>query len=344
MPDLPFVSIIVPCYNEQATIGLLLRSIYYQDYPLNRLEVVIADGMSTDHTREQIGRVMEELPELAILLVDNPRRVIPSGLNQALQAAKGEIIVRLDAHCIPQPDYVRLSVDTLLARRGENVGGVWEIRPGAPGWLAYSIASAASHRLGVGDARYRYTNKAAAVDTVPFGAYRRILIDKIGLYDETLLSNEDYEFNARIRQSGGVIWLDPRIRSQYFARANLASLAQQYWRYGYWKLRMLMRYPKTLRWRQALPPLFILVLGSLAILGILSPLYWALGGALLILYVLVLAGAGLVSAIQNRVPLLLIGLPLSISTMHFAWGMGFLWSLVTLPFVRSTVHPADRLK
>jgi succinoglycan biosynthesis protein ExoA len=344
MPDLPFVSVIVPCFNEQATIVSLLRSIYAQDYPLKNLEVIIADGMSTDRTREEIHKAIHELPDLAIRLVDNHRRVIPSALNRALEAAKGEIIVRLDAHCIPDPAYIRLSVDVLSAGVGDNVGGIWEIQPGGPGWMAESIARAASHRLGIGDASYRYASQPAAVDTVPFGAYHRRLIERIGPYDETLLSNEDYEFNARIRQSGGVVWLDPRIRSQYFARADLGGLARQYWRYGYWKLRMLRRYPKTLRWRQALPPLFLLGLAGLALSGFLVPFSWKLGCVVLVFYLLVLICAGLGKAIQHRKPALLPGLPLAIMTMHFTWGAGFLWSLASLPFDHSGSRATDRLK
>ena len=126
--------------------------------------------------------------------------------------------------------------------------------------MAQSIAAAASHPLGVGDALYRHASKASQVDTVPFGAFKRELLALVGFFDESLLTNEDYEFNTRIRKSGGTIWLDPAIRSVYFARPTLAALARQYSRYGFWKWRMLRRYPETLRWRQGLPPLFVLSL------------------------------------------------------------------------------------
>jgi len=325
---LPFVSIIVPCYNEQRTIRLLLDAIYQQSYPRSAIEVVLADGMSQDATRAKVAAFQQDNPDLAVRVVDNPRRSIPAGLNCALAAAKGEVIVRLDAHSVPVNSYVQRCVDALQAGAGENVGGVWEIRPGGSGWQARAIAVAAAHRLGVGDALYRYTTQAGFVDTVPFGAFRRDTIDRIGGFDESLLSNEDYEFNARLRQSGGRVWLDPQIRSVYFARATLSDLARQYFRYGYWKLRMLRRYPGTLRWRQALPPLFVFSLIALALLAIgFAPARWLLGAELVVYLAALVAGTARASN-RNGGGWLLVGVPLAILTMHLFWGAGFLWSMI----------------
>lgn len=325
MPD---VSIIVPCYNEEATIRLLLEALAAQSYPSARMEVVIADGLSSDGTREQIARFQREKPELAVRVVDNSERNISAGLNVALRAAQGELIVRLDAHSAPAVDYVERCVEALRAGDGDNVGGVWQIQPGGPGWVAEAIAAAAAHPLGVGDARYRVGGGAQAVDTVPFGAYRRSLAEQIGFYDETLLTNEDYEFNVRVRQAGGVVWMDPKIRSRYFARASLGALARQYWRYGYWKARMLKRYPHTARWRQLLPPVFVL---SVVILALLAPFVaaarWLLGLGLGV-YALALLLGGAAAAVQKRKPALLAGVPLAIAVMHFAWGGAFLWSIL----------------
>ena len=250
----PSVSIIVPCYNEQATIRSLLDAILAQNYPHSRMNVIIADGLSQDNTLAVIADFQREHPDLSVFVIPNARRTIPSSLNLAIKSAQGEIIGRLDAHSIPIPEYVERCVQTLEEGKGSCVGGLWTIRPGGNGWIARSIAAAAAHPLGVGDAMYRLEAKPGAVDTVPFGAFRRTLIEKIGGFDETLLTNEDYEFNTRVRRSGGVVWLNPQIRSTYVARASLADLAKQYWRYGYWKFIMLSRYPGTIRWRQALTP------------------------------------------------------------------------------------------
>lgn len=328
----PKVSIVIPCYNEQFTIRPLLEALREQTFPRSKMEVIISDGMSTDNTRAEIAAFQKKFHDLNVRVVENTRRSIPSAVNRAIEESRGEIIVRLDAHSKPYPDYVKNCVKALEAKRGDNVGGVWEIRAGAKTWIAESIAVAAAHPLGVGDALYRHAQQAAEVDTVPFGSFKRTLIKKVGLFDETLLTNEDYEFNARVRKAGGRIWLDPSIRSIYFARSTLLELARQYWRYGFWKWRMLRRYPHTLRWRQALPPLFVLSLLGLLLLSILFPIakYFLLVEILLYFFVCLLAG------IQARVRLkksfLSLGLPLAIPVMHLSWGSGLLWSMLASGF------------
>jgi len=284
--------------------------------------------MSTDGTRQEIAKFQQEHPALRVKVIDNPKRIIPSGLNRAIEAAEGEYIIRVDAHSTPYPDYIANCISALEGGLGDNVGGVWEIRPSRQTWIARAIASAAAHPLAVGDARYRYTDHAQLADTIPFGAFRRSLIERVGMFDETLEANEDYEFNLRVRLAGGKIWLDPRIRSVYFARPTLKSLARQYGRYGYWKAQMLRRYPKSIRWRQMLPPLFVL---SLLILGILS--LWLTSARFLLgfeisAYLLILLGTGIVDGLKRHSVSLALGLPLAIATMHFAWGTANLWGYI----------------
>ncbi len=324
---MPIVSVIVPCYNEQATIGLLLDSLRKQTFPPAEQEIIIADGASTDRTVAEIEQFKADHPGCNVRIISNPRRTIPAGLNLAIQAAQGEYIVRLDAHSMPSNDYVERCVANLKQGLGENVGGVWDIQPGGPGWIARSIALAASNPLGVGDARYRYTNQAGPVDTVPFGAFRRSLVGEIGYFDENRLTNADYEFNTRVRKAGKTIWLDPAIRSVYFARPDLLALARQYWRYGYWKYRMLRRYPETIRWRQALPPAFVLALLGLFFLTLWMPVFGWLLLSCLVIYGLVLLGEGLRQAGKHGDVRFGVGIPLAIMVMHFCWGGAFLWSL-----------------
>ena len=328
----PKVSVIVPCYNEQSTIRLLLEALRKQTYPRTEMEVVIADGLSTDGTRDSIAKFQKDFPDLYVRVVENSKRIIPAGANRAIEAAQGEIIIRLDGHSTPYPDYIEKSVRAHEEGRGANVGGVWEIRPGANTWIAHSIAVAAAHPLGVGDALYRHAKQAAEVDTVPFGSFRRALIEQVGFFDETLLTNEDYEFNVRVRKWGGKIWLDPSIRSVYFARSTLMELIRQYWRYGFWKWRMLRRYPDTLRWRQALPPLFVLSLIILGVLSLFIPLAGILLAGELLLYFSIMILAGMRAAFERKKAFLIAGLPLGIAAMHLSWGSGFLWSILTTSF------------
>jgi glycosyltransferase involved in cell wall biosynthesis len=325
---MPTVSIIIPCYNEAATIFATLEAIYAQTFSRADMEVVIAHADSGDQTLDVIADFQRTHADLTVRVVPVTKRSIPAALNCAIEAARGEIIVRMDGHSTPYPDYVENCVLALNENRGANVGGVWEIRPGAPGWVAEGIAAAAAHPLGAGDAAYRLNPEAGAEDTVPFGAFRKSLVEKIGMFDESLLTNEDYEFNARVRKSGGVVWLDPHIRSVYYARSTFGQLARQYWRYGYWKWRMLRRYPGTLRWRQGLPPVFV---ASIIILGVLSfwpPARLALTVELLV-YLVVLFLAGLGRVFRRGGFHTIFSLPLAFVVMHFSWGGGFLWSMIS---------------
>lgn len=325
------VSVIIPCYNEEHSITYLLDAIYAQTFPREKIEVIISDGMSTDRTRERIGLFGKDFPDLKVRILDNQKRTIPAGLNQAIQAAKGEYILRLDAHSNPNPEYISRSIEALESGLGDNIGGVISIQAANKSWIAQSIAIAAGHPLGVGDAKYRVGSEAREVDTVAFGAFRASLIGKIGLFDETLLANEDYEFNVRIRKNGGTVWLDPTIQANYIARATLKDLAVQYWRYGYWKLKMLLRYPETFRWRQ-ISGFFVLSWLVLGTLSIWFPVARWLLSAEAIIYGSALIYAGVSTFIEEKKVLLAFGLLLAIATMHFSWGSGFLWSLISTSF------------
>ena len=327
----PLVSVIIPCRNEEKTIHLVLEALFEQSFPLQNMEIVIADGLSTDGTRRAIHAFSEAHPALFVRLVDNPKQIIPTGLNTAIKASKGELIVRMDAHSLPKQDYVQRCYNAHQEGKAENVGGVWKISPQNNGWVARSIAAAAANPFAVGDAHYRFTEKAAYVDTVPYGSYKRELFKKIGYFDESLLANEDYEFNTRIRQSGGRIWLDPAIQCTYFARATFAALAKQYWGYGFWKAQMLKRYPETLRWRQALPPAFVLGLVVLALVGFVWPIAWPVFAIIVGLYLAV----QLVPAIQISLKAgdirLSIGVVIATLIMHFSWGTALIVGLFSHP-------------
>lgn len=325
---LPQVSLIIPCLNEETTISKLLDAVLHQTFEIEKCEVIIADAMSTDNTREQIVEFQRQHPEMHINLIDNPQRIIPVGVNFALDQSEGEFIVRLDAHTIPAKDYVEKCIRALQAGKGDNVGGVLDVKPARNTWIARSIACAAVHPLGVGDALYRHASVATEADTVAFGSFRRTLIDRIGKFDENLLANEDYEFNARIRASGGKIWVDPSIRAVYFSRPDLGALARQYFTYGFWKYKMLKRYPGTIRWRQALPPVFVFGLLMLLLLS----LFWyparIFMAVTILIYLAILVAGSIKPAINAGEPFKIIGIPLAIITMHLSWGAGFWWSLL----------------
>ena len=334
------ISVIVPCLDEAGTIGGLLAALAGQTDIDAEVEVLIIDGGSTDGTQQVVQAFAEQHPALAIKLIENRQRTIPTALNLGIQQAKGDILIRLDAHSAPAPDYIARCLQVLEKTGAANVGGVWRIRPGGPGWRARSIAVAAAHPLGAGDARYRISGQAGPVETVPFGAFRREWLDRVGPFNEALLTNEDYEMNLRLRQAGGLVWFDPEIQSTYYARASLGQLARQYARYGYWKARMLLRYPASLRWRQALPPLFALSGLGLAAAAPFSPMAAALLAVEWALYLLALASAGVQRAVQQRQAGLIIGLPVALVIMHLAWGAAF-WVGLVAGLVRGGRQPTE---
>jgi glycosyltransferase involved in cell wall biosynthesis len=319
----PSVSVVVPCYNEVGTIGSLIDSILGQSHALDDLEVIVADGMSDDGTRRVLAELAQSHPQLRLRVIDNPDRTIPAGLNRAIRAAGGRVIVRLDAHSQPRSDYIDRCLQTLARTRAANAGGVWEILPAKGSWIARSIAVAAAHPLGAGGARYRAGGREGEVETVPFGAYPREWLDRVGLYDESLLTNEDFELNHRLRRAGGIVWFDPGIRAAYVARPDLPALSRQYRRYGYWKGRMVRRNPESLRWRQILPAGFVAALGLTAAAALAAAparllLALEFGGYLALL---LLSGIG--SAVRRGDPALAVGLPLALATMHGSWGVSF---------------------
>lgn len=326
--SLPEVSIIIPCLNEEKTISTLLDSILHQTFPAAKMEVVIADGMSEDQTREKIALFQKDHTELSVRVCDNPARKIPVGLNIAIRAARAPIITRMDAHTLPALDYVEKSVAGLRAGLGQNVGGVIDVKPSVNTYIARAISVATAHPLGVGDAKYRWTTKAGPADTVAFGTYAKETVERIGFYNEDLRVNEDYEFNVRLRAGGGTVWIDPAIRAVYYSRPTLATLAKQYFTYGFWKFKMLRDNPRTLRLRQALPPLFVLGVLMLSLLAVFSTPARYLLFAGLGCYIAILAGASLRVALRRKDASMFAGVVLAISTMHFSWGAGFWWSVL----------------
>ncbi len=322
----PLVTIILPIRNEAHYIARCLHGVLTQTYPRDKIEVSAVDGMSDDGTREIVAAFAREDPRLQ--LMDNPERITPAALNRGLRQAHGEVVIRVDGHAVIAPDYVRRCVDVLSQVDADCVGG--SIRTVGETWMSRVIALAQSSPFGVGNAAFRYANRAQYVDTLAFGAYRRRVFERIGLFDEELVRNQDDEFNLRLTQANGKIWLDPAIRSDYFSRATLGTLWKQYFAYGFWKVRVIQKRGRLASWRHLAPAAFVSVLLGSLLLALILRLP-AIGLVVLLPYLLAAATASLWLGARRGWGYVSV-LPLAFGALHFAYGLGFLTGLLRFGF------------
>lgn len=228
------LSVICPIYNEERYIEACIESIVAQDFPKDNLEVIFADGMSTDRTREIVAEYTARYPW--IRLIDNPERIVPPALNAAIKASRGDIIMRLDAHASYPPNYFSALTSALRKYNADNVGAVCITLPINNTPTARAIASVLSSKFGMGNSAFRVGIKeVSTVDTVPFGCWKRSVFDRIGLFDNELVRNQDDEFNGRLIKSGGKIILLPDIKIKYFARDKISKVARMFYQYGLFK-------------------------------------------------------------------------------------------------------------
>jgi glycosyltransferase involved in cell wall biosynthesis len=314
-PNLPSVSIVIPVRNEAGSISAALDSCLNQSYE-GDVEVVVADAMSNDGTRDVVNRYAVAHH---VRLVDNPDLVTPAGLNRAIATSTGDVVVRCDAHSLLPHDYVENAVCTLMDTNAGNVGGVQWAVGSTP--MERGIAAAMTNPLGVGDASFHRGGTPGPVDTVYLGVYPREVLDEVGGFDESLVRNQDYELNIRIRAAGHDVWFEPRLIVEYSPRPSLGALWRQYSDYGHWKRRVVAKHPSSLKARQAAPPLLVVGLTASAI-SLATPFRRA-GGAVIIGYAAALGGTGIYEAAKRRDPAALLSGP-AIGVMHIAWGVGFL--------------------
>ena len=322
----PFVSVVMPVRNEADFIERSLNAVFAQTYPHERMEIVIADGFSTDDTRAIIEQLKIKT-DIPIKIVDNPKGIAPTGLNAAISEAVGEIIVRVDGHCEIAPDYVANCVRYLSENRAEAVGG--PIETVGETATAQAIAVAMSSNFGVGGSAFRCArDREMYVDTVAFPGYKREIFDRIGLFNEELVRNQDDEFSYRLRKSGGKILLAPDIRVRYYSRSNFKSLWRQYYQYGFWKVRVLQLHPKQMSLRQFVPFGFVASVGILALLSLFSTFAgWTLAAGLTLYLLANLAASAKAAARVKFTSLPFVSL--SFAILHFSYGFGFLAGLFT---------------
>lgn len=320
------VSIIIPCFNERQHIESCVRSLLRQVPPPGGLEVIVADGLSTDGTREIIKDLCAHHHELR--LIDNPAHITPCAMNAGIRESRGRYVAILGAHCHYAEDYLRTCIELLDEHPEASCAGGPIVSEGRS-MFGRAVAAAMSHPAGIGNAKHRHPDYEGYAEGACYPVFRRQVFDQIGFYDENLVRNQDDELNFRLTKSGAKIFLSPRARATYFVRETVRALFRQYFQYGYWRVAVLRKHRTPASLRQLVAPAFMSCLIVCFILGTLLPGLPGLAAlAVPALYGTTLFGAGILQAgrLGLKVSLLF---PLAAATMHMAYAAGFGWGLVT---------------
>ena len=317
------VSIICPVFNEEKYIEACIVSILEQDYPKEAMEVLFIDGNSTDNSTGIIKRYTAQYSFLKLL--NNPERIVPYALNKGLEAAKGEVIMRLDAHGTYPTNYISELVRYLYQLNADNVGGVWNTQPAKDTPICQAIAFASSHPFGVGGSMHKIgASKIMETDTVPFGCYKREIFDKTGLFDTDLVRNQDDEFNGRLLNLGGKIYLIPQVIINYTARDTLCKMRKMYYQYGLYKPLVNKKLGAPATVRQFFPILFLLGLTIGGVVCMIWPLLLHFYTSVLLLYLFIGIVVGSMGAIRAHQPLLALLMPYVFFNIHMSYGIGYL--------------------
>ncbi|HYI96610.1 MAG TPA: glycosyltransferase family 2 protein [Bryobacteraceae bacterium] len=326
------VSVIMACRNESKHIRHAIESLLNQDTDGLDCEYLIADGASDDGTRQILNDYSRKFEFLRV--ISNEGKIVSSGLNAAIAASRGDVIVRMDAHTEYAPDYVQSCVRTLFATNADNVGG--PARTKANGLVQKAVATAYHSAFSCGGARFHDAMYKGFVDTVTYGCWLRSSFDRFGLFDETLVRNQDDEHNLRIVRNGGRIWQSPEIVSWYRPRSDLKALFRQYFQYGFWKVKVIRKHRTPASVRHLVPGAFVLALMLLIVVALMGvvmkwPVLSLAGTAALALTVVSYGiAAGVASFFTSKpygwgvTPLL----PLVFSVYHLAYGSGFIAGLL----------------
>jgi glycosyltransferase involved in cell wall biosynthesis len=332
---LPFVSVVMPVRNEARFIRANLAQLHAQDYPPDKLEVIVADGMSTDGTREIVLECARHHP--SIRLIDNVSKIVPTGLNAAIKAARGDIVIRVDGHVHVAPDFVRANVQ-LLRDQPEAWGGGGPIVHAGTTAFGAAVAVAMSHPIGMGNAPHRRADYEGFGEGAPFPAFHRWVFDRVGYIDESLVRNEDDEFNYRVAKAGGKIYVTPKVRSTYFVRDTIAGLGRQFFQYSFWRIPVIKKHRRPTTFRQVIPTVFFLGMLAAAVagIGLRQPI---LALALPIAYAIALLATGVSMLPSHGLRVALLA-PVALLVMHACYAAGMLYG-VLVSHQRSPVWDRD---
>jgi glycosyltransferase involved in cell wall biosynthesis len=332
MRELPLVSIIVPCRNEEHFISKCLDSILASDYPKEKLEVLVIDGISFDGTNTILQEYAQRHP--LIRVITNPRRITPVAFNIGIDHARGDLIMIMSAHATYNNDAIRKSVEYSELYEADNIGGVWKILPRKQDPMGNAIVAALSHRFGAGGAAYRISDQESGiqrVDTAAYGCYRREVFDRIGRYNEALVRNQDIELNLRLKNAGGTILLAPDIVVNYVAHTSISAFCRRSFQDGTWAI-LSFAYSSVIpvAWRHLVPLFFVTSLMILPLLGLWAKPFLSLLTGVAAVYFLTSLSASVQIAKQRRNASLLLLLPVVFAMLHLTYGVGSLWGCAKL--------------
>ncbi len=335
------LSVLCPIYNEEKYISQFIDSLLQQDYPKDDLEILLIDGMSKDKTREIVADYTAKYP--FIHLIDNPDKIVPCAMNRGIEEAKGEIIMRLDAHAEYPSNYFSVLVKKLDELEGaENVGGVCITLPCNDTSVAVSIAECLSNKFGMGNSYFRIGAKEVmSVDTVPFGCFRKKLFNKIGLFNTDMIRNQDDELNGRIIKSGGKIYLLPDVKIKYYARDKIAKVRKMFYQYGLFKPLGNKKLGAPATVRQFFPLLFVVVLLLGLVLCLIFPVLWPFYLAMIVLHLLIGIIVGVKSAKKTGYWGCVWIMPYIFLNMHISYGIGYLKGLYNIMFNKAFVAKSN---
>ena len=333
------LSVIVPIYQEEKYISKCIDSMLSQDYPKDDLEIILVDGMSKDRTREIVATYTAKYP--FIRMIDNPERIAPCAMNRGIKEAKGDVIIRLDAHVYYPKNYFSLLVEKLNELPGaENVGALCNTLPVNDSITAQSIAAVLSSSFGMGNSHFRVgADKEMEVDTVPFGCFHRSIFDKVGLYDEELVRNQDDELNARIIKAGGKIYLIPQLVCEYYARDTAKKVYKMFYQYGVFKPLVNKKLGSPATVRQFFPLFFVLGLLVGPVVCLFLPVLWWAYFAVIMLW-FVLATSFSLKDSKNLKRILTQNWIYFV--VHFGYGWGYIVGIYKVLFHRPFVAQFNR--
>lgn len=333
------LSVIVPIYQEEKYISKCIDSMLSQDYPKDDLEIILVDGMSKDRTREIVATYTAKYP--FIRMIDNPDRIAPCAMNRGIKEAKGDVIIRLDAHVYYPKNYFSLLVEKLNELPGaENVGALCDTLPVNDSITAQSIAAVLSSSFGMGNSHFRVgADKEMEVDTVPFGCFHRSIFDKVGLYDEELVRNQDDELNARIIKAGGKIYLIPQLVCEYYARDTAKKVYKMFYQYGVFKPLVNKKLGSPATVRQFFPLFFVLGLLVGPVVCLFLPVLWWAYFAVIMLWFILATSFSLKDS-KNLKRILTQNWIYFV--VHFGYGWGYIVGIYKILFHRPFIAQFNR--